>query len=143
MFFATGSTVLGVRKLGAQFPAVENALTMGSDHSLTVDAQTFAEAVEAVGRVGESVALKISAKEIAIEAESGGSDASDVIPAECSDPTTTGHNASFLVEALKGIEGPVMIGYGDELDPLCMKHEGYTAIVMPIRLEIMRAKAAE
>ncbi len=144
MFFASGSSVLGVRKIGAQFPAVENALSMLPQQSLTVDAQVFAEALAAIGRVGESVALNISTSEIAIEAESGGSDASDVIPAECSAPCTTGHNASFLVEALKGIEGTITIGYGDELDPLYIKHEGYTAIAMPIRLEVMKqAKAAE
>lgn len=134
LFFRTGSETLAARKLDAQFPPVEQVLAFESHHRFRVDAAALSDAMAAVARIKSLVVLGLNGDSVTIDADKGDSDAHDEIAAKCSATGRIGVESRYMIEALKGITGEVEVEHGGELDPLRFRHDGYTAVIMPVRI---------
>jgi DNA polymerase III sliding clamp (beta) subunit (PCNA family) len=139
LFVRDGSDVVSVQLSDAKFPPWRQVVPKQQPHSCTVDASVLAGSLVAVGlssdeRMGRVILRNYDG--LRIEASGNGCEASDTITF-CGDVPAKGWgcSAANLHEAVRALDGDVVIETDGELDPLVVRHNGeMVAIVMPVRL---------
>lgn len=138
-FFTVEGVTLGVRLVDAHFPPYEQVIPKTSSSVVTTERQPLQDALRAVSLASNEktggVRLQMRPGAIRISAESHAGDGADEVAAEYDGkPMAIVVRADYLLDALEAHGGErVGIAFGGEIDPLVLRADGFTAVVMPMR----------
>jgi DNA polymerase-3 subunit beta len=139
--FSDGVRTIIVRTSDGHFPKYRALVRDQDDTTVTVDAATLAAAVKRAGAVverNEPVRFSVNAAGITLQVMHDGVAAStQTVPATYTGPEiATAFNPAYLASVLAGIDGQARIGFVSATKPARITAaDGFTAIVMPIRLQ--------
>lgn len=141
VFFRTGGQLFGVKTVDAQFPPYAQVIPKDSAKSAKAPRAALADAFRAVAVAASSttggVKLVLSKKKMKLTSESPDSgDGADEVDVEYDGPAfTIGLNARYAIDALSALaDEDVALGFSGELDPMVVTSEGFTGVIMPMRI---------
>lgn len=141
--FACGDVSIGAKLVDAQFPPYEQVIPKTSKTSFTAPRLALADALAAVSTSNPSggVGISFHAETLHVDAQGNG-EGHDEIAIEFTDgkkPSkglNIGFQSKYLRDALSCLsDDTVTIRVSGELDPLIIESEGFTGVVMPMRLD--------
>lgn len=109
--FTIGSVVLTSKLIDGTFPDYQRVIPTGNDKTLTIDRQSFAQAVDRVSTIsserGRAVKLSIADGQVTLAVNNPDSgSATDELPADYdADPIEIGFNARYLLDVAAQLEG--------------------------------------
>jgi len=142
--FTIGSVVLTSKLIDGTFPDYERVIPTGNDKKLTIDRQSFAQAVDRVSTIsserGRAVKLSIADGQVTLTVNNPDSgSATEEIPADYdADPLDIGFNAKYLLDVagqLNGDEARFMLA--DAGSPTLIQDatdENTLYVLMPMRV---------
>lgn len=139
LLFRSGRETMQTQTIASEFPPVDMVVanvrpTLHGD----VNGPMVSDAVTAIRRANSSsdLVLGFGDGELKIECY-GGAYAVDTVELNGSLKGELGVSANYLLGALKSCE-TAEIGIGGELDPLMITSAGLVALIMPMKIEIVR-----
>lgn len=142
LFATQGDTTYGVKLTGESFPPYERVIPKPSKECFGIAAS---DAVGAIRRLetllkakAAGVLLKVTPGMLTLSAEDGEKGGTGVEELPCDAQAETkpvGLNAAYFAEAIRCASNDlVVLHVGGPLDPVVVRSEGYTAVVMPMRV---------
>lgn len=137
--FRVGDSLLGIQLVETAFPPYEQVIPKSTAHECTLDRASLLRAVQAVAVGGEQMALSFSAGMLALRAESpDNGEATDEVELEgLADGRyeRVGLHPEYVLDALlPQSDELVRVGFSSGLDPVVIRANNYTGVVMPMRI---------
>lgn len=139
--FTDGMRELVVHQNSGTFPKYRDMLRMADEAGtvVTADAGQLAAAVTRAGKVtgrNERMGFDVAGDCVTLTAlRDGQCTSTQVVAAEVTgEPVETGFNPAYLASLLSGIAGEVSIGIVSPNKPVIVSGDGFTGLVVPIRL---------
>ena len=136
LFARVGDVTFLTKTSDEQFPPWQKVVPKPSSLRLGLDATLFADALRRVALVApkSAVSLLLEPGQLTLSAMSPDTgEAVEVLDVDADAAGKWGVNPGYMLDALKGRE-LVTVSLGHELDPVRLDDEGFTAVVMPMRL---------
>jgi DNA polymerase-3 subunit beta len=109
--FTIGSVVLTSKLIDGTFPDYQRVIPTGNDKKLTIDRQTFAQAVDRVSTIsserGRAVKMSIAEGQVTLTVNNpdSGSATEEIVADYSSDPIEIGFNARYLLDVAAQLTG--------------------------------------